>query len=102
MKYALTHTMYKMRAPKSVGSPTWAAGRTGWDEVGVRLAQLRREQASNTNQGDLVMDIGPTEGALCSLMGLNQMPPSHTPQTYIQHPFSSLVIQNGDASFSAY
>lgn len=49
-------------------------------EVGVRLAQLRGEQASNTNQGDLVMDIGLTERALCS--GLNQLLRSHTSHTF--------------------
>lgn len=44
------------------------------DGVGVRLAQQRGEQASNTNQGDLVMDMGPTERALCLL---HQLLPSH-------------------------
>lgn len=69
--------MYKMQAPKTVGSPTWAAGGPGWDGVGVRLAQLRGEQASNTNEGDLVMDIGLTERALCLVVGFNQLLPSH-------------------------
>lgn len=49
---------------------------------GVRLAQLRGEQASNTNQGDLVMDIGLTERALCLVVRLNQLLPSHTSHTY--------------------
>lgn len=74
--------MYKMQAPKSVGNPTWAAGGPGWDGVGVRLAQLRGEQASNTNQGDLVMDIGLTEKALCLVVRLNQLLSSHTSHTY--------------------
>lgn len=74
----LTHTMYKMWVPKSFGSSAWAAGGPGWDGVGVRLAQRRGEQASNTNQGDLVMDIGLTERALCSVVGLNQLLHSHT------------------------
>lgn len=78
----LTHTMYKMQEPKSVGSPTWAAGGPGLDGVGVRLAQQRGEQASNTNQGDLVMDIGLTERALCLVVGLNQLLPSHTSHIY--------------------
>ena len=83
----LTHTMYKMQAPKSVGSPTWAAGGPGWDGVGVRLAQLRGEQAFNTNQGDLVMDIGLTERALCSIVQLNQLLPFHM----YSHIYSTLV-----------
>ncbi len=78
----LTHTMYKMQALKSVGSPTWAAGGPGWDAVGVRLAQLRGEQAFNTNQGDLVMDIGLTERALCFVVGFNQLHPSHLACTF--------------------
>lgn len=67
-KHTHTHTQagahtqcirYKHR--KCFGSLTQAAGGldgTGW---GVRLAQFRGEQASNTNQGDLVMDAGLTE-----------------------------------------
>lgn len=61
-----SHTMYKMQALKSIGSPTWAAGGPVWDGVGVKLAQLR-EQATNTKQGDLVMDISLTGRALCSV-----------------------------------
>lgn len=41
--------------------------------VGVRLAPLRGEQAVNTNQGDLVMDIGRTETPLCVMAALVQM-----------------------------
>ena len=41
--------------------------------VGVRLAPLRGEQAVNTNQGDLVMDIGRTEAPLCVMAVLVQM-----------------------------
>lgn len=41
--------------------------------VGVRLAPLRGEQAVNTNQGDLVMDIGRTETPLCVMAELVQM-----------------------------
>lgn len=92
MKYTHTHTMYKMQAPKSVGSPTWAAGGPGWDGVGVRLAQLRGEQASNTNQADLVMDIGLTERALCLVVGLNQLLPSHTSNVYSALPGPSPSI----------
>lgn len=61
-RQAGTHTQcirYKHR--KCFGSLTLAAGGldgTGWC---VRLAQFRGEQASNTNQGDLVMDAGLTE-----------------------------------------
>lgn len=47
------------------------------DGVGVKLARLKGEQASNTNQGDLVMDIGLTERSLCSVIGLPP-PPHHT------------------------
>lgn len=43
--------------------------------VGVRLAPLRGEQAVNTNQGDLVMDIRRTETPLCVMAGLVQMFP---------------------------
>lgn len=50
--------------------------------MGVRLAQLRGEQASNTNQGDLVMDIGLTERALCLVVELNQLLPSHNSHVY--------------------
>lgn len=54
----------------------------GWDGVGVRLAQLRGEQAFNTNQGDLVMDIGLTERPLCLVVWLKQLHPSHTSHLY--------------------
>lgn len=74
--------MYKMQALKSVGSPTWAAGGPGWDGVGVRLAQQRGEQAFNTNQGDLVMDIGLTERPLCLVVWFKQLHPSHTSHLY--------------------
>lgn len=74
----LTHTMYKIQAPKCFGSLTPAAGGPGSDWVGVRLAQLRGEQASNTNQGDLVMDIGLTERALCLVGRVDQLLLSHT------------------------
>lgn len=44
----------------------------GWGSAsggeGVRLAQLRGEQACNTNQGDLVMDRRVTESPLCLLV----------------------------------
>lgn len=46
------------------------------------VSQQRGEQASNTNQGDLVMDIGLTERALCLVVGLNQLLPSHTSHIY--------------------
>lgn len=53
-----THTQcIRCKHQKSVGSSAWAAGGPGWDRVGVRLAQPRGQQTSNTNQGDLVMDI---------------------------------------------
>lgn len=45
----------------------WQSNVGSWEGGGVRLARLRGEQASNTNQGDLVMDIGLTERALCSV-----------------------------------
>lgn len=67
----LAFTMYTMGAPKPFGSSSWAAGGggVGWgsgsDGEGVRLAQLRGEQACNTNQGDLVMDRRLTESPLC-------------------------------------
>lgn len=82
VKYTHTHNVYKMRAPKSFGSMTWPAGGPGWDRLGVRLAQLRGEQAPNTNQGDLVMDIGLTERALCWAVGLDQLLPSHAPRIF--------------------
>lgn len=78
----LTHTMYKIQAPKCFGSLTLAAGGPGSDRVGVRLAQLRGEQASNTNQGDLVMDIGLTERALCLDGRVDQLLLSHTSHVY--------------------
>lgn len=66
----LAFTMYTMGAPKPFGSSTWAAG--GWvsgsDGEGVRLAQLRGEQACNTNEGDLVMDGRLTESPLFLLI----------------------------------
>lgn len=62
--------MYTVGAPKPFGSSTWAAG--GWgsasDGKGVRLAQLRGEQACNTNQEDLVRDRRLTESPLCLLI----------------------------------
>lgn len=39
-----------------MGSLGGGQERSGSDGEGVRLAQLRGEQACNTNQGDLVMD----------------------------------------------
>lgn len=66
MNYACIHNVYD-GSTKPFGSSTWAA--EGWgsgsDREGVRLAQLRREQASNTNQGDLVMERRLTESPLC-------------------------------------
>lgn len=56
--------MYTMGAPKPFGSSSWAAG--GGGGSGPRLAELR-EQACNTDQGDLVMDIRLTESPLCLL-----------------------------------
>lgn len=56
------HSMYTMGAPKPFGSSSWAAGGGGCP----RLAELR-EQACNTDQGDLVMDIRLTESPLCLL-----------------------------------
>lgn len=49
----------------SVGS--WGGWGSGSDGEGVRLAQLRGEQACNTNQGDSVMDRRLTESPLCLL-----------------------------------
>lgn len=63
MNYSHTNTMYTMQALKRFGRPTWVAGGPGWDGVGVKMAQLREEKASNTNQGDLVIDIGLTKMA---------------------------------------
>lgn len=51
----------------------------GW--VGVKLAQLR-EQATNTKQGDLVMDISLTERALCSVWSGSTNCSPFAPQTY--------------------
>lgn len=95
-----------MQAPKRFGSTTLAAGGPGWDGMGVRLAQLRGEQASNTNQGDLVMDIGLTERALCWVVGLDQLLPSHTSHVYSAlsvrvPPFSSLVTKQKKEYLSA-
>lgn len=74
MEYTHTHTQavnagigahtqcirYKHR--KCFGSLALAAGGPGWDRVGCQTGTIRRrEQASNTNQGDLVMDAGLTE-----------------------------------------
>lgn len=77
-----THNIYKMRAPKRFGSTAWPAGGPGWDRLGVRLAQLRGEQAPNTNQGDLVMDIGLTERALCWVVRLDQLLLSHASRIF--------------------
>lgn len=56
-----TKTLWQL----NVGSWGWGSASDG---EGVRLAQLRGEQACNTNQGDLVMDRRLTERPLCLLI----------------------------------
>lgn len=70
VNFARIHNVYdgstKTLWQLNVGS--WGVGGSGSDGEGVRLAQLRGEQACNTNQGDLVMDRRRTESPLCLLI----------------------------------